>query len=84
LPCPRGTLLALVTLNALEAGTMNLHGDRKTQQLSAESRRLWDDERVWVVNCLAVEAAWAAVPEKQRAEARRGLDRMLAAFIETW
>jgi hypothetical protein len=63
---------------------MNLHLDRKTQQLSAESRRLWSDVRVWVVNCLAVEATWAAASNDERAQARRGRDQMLAAILETW
>jgi len=63
---------------------MNLHVDRKTQQLSAESRRLWDDVRVWVVNCLAVEVEWEGASSEERAEARRGRDQMLAAILETW
>ena len=63
---------------------MNLHVDRKTALLSAESRRLWDDHRVWVVNCLAVEAEWMAAPIEERETARRGCELMLAAFIEHW
>lgn len=63
---------------------MNLHVDRKTQELSAESRRLWDDVRVWVVNCLAVEAVWAQSSIAEQAQARRGRDQMLAAILETW
>ena len=60
-----------------------LHVDRKTAQI-AESRRLWDDTRVWVVNCLAVEAAFASMSRSERADARRGRDVMLAAFIKAW
>ena len=63
---------------------MNIHVDRKTVQLSAESRRLWDDARVWIVNCLAVEATWPPATKAERAEVRRDCDRMLAAFIERW
>lgn len=63
---------------------MNLHVDRKTQQLSSETRRLWDDVRVWVVNCLAVEVAWTAASDDERGQARRGRDQMLAAILERW
>jgi hypothetical protein len=63
---------------------MNLHVDRKTIQLSAESRRLWDDVRVWMMNCLVVEAAWQPKTHAEREQARRGRDQILAAFIEAW
>jgi hypothetical protein len=63
---------------------MNLHVDRKTQQLGAESRRLWGDVRVWVVNCLAVEAAWTWASAEEVTEARRGRDQMLAAILHAW
>jgi hypothetical protein len=63
---------------------MNLHVDRNTAPTNAESRRLWNDMRVWVVNCLAVEAALASVPSAERDDARRGCDRMLAAFLQAW
>ena len=63
---------------------MNLHVDHKTAQLSAETRRLWNDERVWVVNCLAVEAAFADATRAERSLAERGRDQILAAFIEAW
>lgn len=63
---------------------MNLHIDRSAANTNAESRPLWNDVRMWVVNCLAVEAALLAVPTHERAELRRGCDRMLAAFIEVW
>jgi hypothetical protein len=63
---------------------MNLHVDRKTAQLSGESRRLWDDHRVWVVNCVAVESEWMAMPPAERENARRGCELMLAALIERW
>ncbi len=63
---------------------MNLNVDRKTPELNAESRRVWDDQRVWFVNCVAVEAAWAAMPQQERAAVRRGCDQILAAFIAAW
>jgi hypothetical protein len=61
---------------------MNLHVDGKTQHLSAESRRLWDDARVWVVNCLAVEAAWTGVSATEVTQARRGRDQLLTAILQ--
>ena len=63
---------------------MNLLLDRNSAHANSESRRLWDDQRVWVVNCLAVEAGWLAMPQQERAEARRGCDRMLAVLLEAW
>ena len=60
------------------------HVDRKTAQAATESRRLWDDSRVWVVNCLAVEAVLASMTRSEQADARRGRDLMLAAFIANW
>ena len=63
---------------------MNLHVDRKTAQLSAETRRLWDDVRVWMINCVAVEATWAGVSRAERERARRGCDRMLAEILAAW
>jgi hypothetical protein len=63
---------------------MNLHLDRRTAGLSSETRRLWDDVRVWVVNCLVVESTWPAAPKEERDAACRGRDRMLASIIEAW
>ena len=63
---------------------MNLHVDRKSAQLSSESRRLWDDVRVWMMNCLVVEAGWPPATSAEKEHARRGRDRMLAAIIEGW
>lgn len=63
---------------------MNLHIDHGSAHRTAESRRLWNDVRVWVVNCLAVEPALLAVPPDERDDARRGCDRMLAAFLQVW
>jgi hypothetical protein len=63
---------------------MNLHVDRKTAQLSAETRRVWDDVRVWMMNCVAVEAAWPPASRAERERVRQGCDRMLAAIAEAW
>jgi hypothetical protein len=63
---------------------MNMYVDPKTAQLSAETRRLWDDVRVWMVNCLAIESAWPPATSAEKELTRRGCDRMLAAFIEAW
>lgn len=63
---------------------MNLHADRKTAQPSTETRRVWDDVRVWMMNCLVVEAAWPPATNVEMEHARRGRDRMLAAIIEAW
>ncbi len=63
---------------------MELHVDRKTQQLSAETRPLWRDVRMWVVNCLAVEAAWTKRKSEEQEQAQRGRDQMLAAILATW
>jgi hypothetical protein len=61
-----------------------LHVDRRTAQVAAETRRLWDDPRVWMMNCLAVEAVYAGMSRTEQAEARRGRDLVLAAFIAAW
>jgi hypothetical protein len=63
---------------------MNLHVDHKTAQLSAETRRHWDDARVWMMNIVAVEAAWPAATPLEKEDARRGCDRMLAVILEAW
>ena len=63
---------------------MNLHVDRETARLSAETRRLWPDVRVWMVNCLGIESTWPPATRAEQEQARRGCDRMLAAFIEAW
>ena len=63
---------------------MDLHVDRQTEQLSAETRRLWSDVRVWLLNCIALEAAWTTATAQDRAHAQRGRDQMLAAILETY
>jgi hypothetical protein len=64
---------------------MNLHVDRNTARLNAETRRLWNDTRVWVVNCVAVESVWLPAMEKDLIpDARRTRDAMLAALVATW
>jgi hypothetical protein len=52
---------------------------------STQSPRLWNDSRVWWVNCIALEAAWsheAAPFELPQLRQRR--DAILNAFIEAW
>jgi hypothetical protein len=63
---------------------MNTHMDRSAAPSTVESRRLWDDTRVWVINCLGVQPAIAALPMEERVAARRGCDRMLEAFLQVW
>lgn len=63
---------------------MNLHVDHKTARIGAETRRLWDDVRVWMVNCLAIESGWPPATSMEKEQARRGCDRMLAVFLEGW
>ena len=64
---------------------MNLHADRSTARLSAEPRRLWDDARVWVVNCVAIESTWLPAMAKDLIpDARRTRDAMLASLVSTW
>jgi len=66
---------------------MNLQFDRKSSRQGAEeSRRLWQDGRVWWVNCVALEAAWAGLfsGQAEMVAARQRRDEMLAAFIGVW
>ena len=64
---------------------MNLHVDANMARQNAETRRLWDDARVWVVNCVALESAWQpAMAKDLLPDARRTRDAMLAAIVATW
>jgi hypothetical protein len=64
---------------------MNLQVDRNTARPSAETRRLWDDARVWVVNCVAIESTWLPAMAKDLVpDARRTRDAMLASLVSTW
>ena len=50
-----------------------------------EAPRLWNDNRVWWVNCVAVECAWS--PHAAQSELpilRQRRDAMLDAFINSW
>ena len=64
---------------------MNLHVDGNTARASAETRRLWDDARVWVVNCVAIESTWLpAMARDLVPDARRTRDAMLASLVASW
>jgi hypothetical protein len=63
---------------------MNLHLDRHTEQLSAETRRLWRDGRMWLVNCVAVESAWPTATPPERLQAQRGRDQLLTAILQSY
>jgi hypothetical protein len=64
---------------------MTLHLDRNSARLNAETRRLWEDDEVWVANCVGIEAGWTnKIARKDYPEARRRRDRMLAALIQEW
>jgi hypothetical protein len=62
---------------------MNLQLDSPRGSHSEERRNLWNDNRVWWVNCLAIERYWLyAGQDLQTARGRR--DAMLAAIVESW
>jgi len=65
---------------------MNLQLDLNTARLrNDENHGLWQDGRVWWVNCVAPEAAWISeVGHNQIGAARRQRDLLLAAFIQAW
>jgi hypothetical protein len=65
---------------------MNLHSDRTTARLRKdENHGLWQDGRVWWVNCVALEAAWVAeIGQKELPSAQRQRDLLLTAFIHAW
>jgi hypothetical protein len=61
---------------------MTLRPDLNTARRTAETRRLWEDDEMWVANCVGIEAGWAnKIARKDYPEARRRRDRMLAALI---
>lgn len=50
-----------------------------------ERPRFWRDTRVWFVNCVVLEAAWATeIEQHELPEIRRHRDRILAEFIAAW
>ena len=62
---------------------MNLHLDHDTARRRDERRNLWRDNRIWWVNCLAIEKHWFyGGAELQAARGRR--DALLAALLENW
>ena len=64
---------------------MNLHLDLNASQLNTETRRLWQDHRVWWVNCVAIEAEWMPkIAREHIPDARRARDQMLAALAAAW
>jgi hypothetical protein len=65
---------------------MNLQLELNTARLRHdENNGLWQDSRVWWVNCVAPEAAWISeVGHEQIGAARRQRDLLLAAFIQAW
>lgn len=64
---------------------MNLHYDLNRPRVTGENSRLWQDGRVWWVNCVAIEAAWSTnVASEYLNDARRQRDLMLTALIEMW
>lgn len=64
---------------------MNLQLGLNNIRRHDENAGLWQDGRIWWVNCVALEAAW--LPDVGPAElpaARRQRDLLLAAFIQAW
>jgi hypothetical protein len=62
---------------------MNLQLDHDSPRDRAERRSLWSDNRVWWINCLAIERFWFyAGSDLHAARARR--DAMLTELIENW
>ena len=56
-----------------------------SESSTSEARPLWSDNRVWWVNCVAVECAWA--PHAAAFELpvlRQRRDALLDAFINNW
>ena len=62
---------------------MNLQLDHNIARSHAEHRNMWSDNRMWWVNCLAIERYWFyAGADLQVARARR--DALLTSLIENW
>jgi hypothetical protein len=60
---------------------MNLQLDNRRQRNLAEHRNHWSDNRMWWINCLAVERFWFyGGADLQAARARR--DTILASVLE--
>jgi hypothetical protein len=64
---------------------MTLRFDSNSPRPNAETRRLWEDDEMWVANCVGIESGWTnKIARKDYPEARRRRDRMLAALIAEW
>jgi hypothetical protein len=62
---------------------MNLQLDRNIARGTEQPRSLWSDNRMWWVNCLAIERYWFyAGTDLELARGRR--DALLSAIIEKW
>jgi hypothetical protein len=62
---------------------MNLQLDHRTTRSTEDRKNLWNDNRLWWVNCLAIERYWFyAGADLQLARGRR--DAMLSAIVESW
>ena len=62
---------------------MNLQVHHNIARDTAEHRNMWSDNRMWWVNCLAIERYWFyAGTDLQLARARR--DALLTSLIEHW
>jgi hypothetical protein len=62
---------------------MNLQLDSHAVGKNDERKNLWCDNRVWWVNCLAIERFWFyAGAELEVARDRR--DAMLSALVNSW
>lgn len=61
---------------------MNLQLDADATRLQEVHRNLWNDNRIWWVNCLALERFWLyAGRDLQVARGRR--DAVLTALLES-
>jgi hypothetical protein len=75
--------LALTGGSRTEGSTMNLQLDHNAAAIGHERRNLLSDNRVWWVNCLAIERYWFyAGKDLDLARGRR--DQMLTALVENW
>ena len=81
---PRDDRMVSIPFRSLEAVMTTAYDDRQTARPPAESRRVWDDARVWFVNCVAVEAAYASLSPVEQVPVRLRCDQMLATFLAHW
>jgi hypothetical protein len=78
-----GTVLAHRRVKPTEGSSMNLQMDQTAARNREERRNLWNDNRLWWVNCLAIERYWFyAGQDLQVARGRR--DALLSAIVESW